>query len=94
MIVFTPTWQDMMLLIGLQYGRVLTVDEMRFLLWECTAYPVAGVIHVQRQMHEALAEPRINRCHCCGTPVQECVGYCCDDCYHPAEAWAERLGKT
>lgn len=56
MIVFTPTWADLCLLVGLEHGRVLTEGETEFLLWECTAYPMAGAIYVQRQIHEALTE--------------------------------------
>lgn len=96
MIIFEPTWDAVLTLVGLQHGRVLTDDEKQFLLWECTAWPMAGVVHIQRQLHEALTAPLIDRCHCCGTPKMMCVddlgGRCCRDCYHPAKDWKERLG--
>lgn len=66
-------------------------------MWECTAYPFAPADHVHRQLHEALTEPPANRCQCCGMLKAICDvidDSCCDDCYHPADGWAERLGET
>jgi hypothetical protein len=43
------------------FERLLTDDEIDFLLWEKTAYPVAGTDYVQRQLIELFERMKENQ---------------------------------
>lgn len=47
------TWQALVYNAGAQYGvRNLTDRDVDFILWERTAFPVCGLDHTVKQIHE------------------------------------------
>lgn len=51
------TWQNLVRGIALGFGRQVSDDEIEFILWERTAFPVGGLDTTRRQVVEWFTDP-------------------------------------
>lgn len=51
------SWQRWVTWCAVEHGhREPTTEEIDFILWERTAFPMAGADHVKKQVHEYFAQ--------------------------------------
>jgi regulator of replication initiation timing len=58
MIMFRPTWEGWVHLLGLRHGQLLNAKDANWLLWERTAFPMTTDLgYLGPQVHQALERP-------------------------------------